>query len=1363
MNSFSLDQVLNPHPLIVNPTTPLIETIGQMNRSCVADCTLDNNDFEFACSPYFPVSCALIMADSQLVGIFTKSDLLRLIAEGKTLAEMTIGEAMTKPVTAFSETEVQDLSAILNLINQHKIHHLPILDKQNHLLGIITQKNLLQALKPKELETEQQEAQKIDITDSKQTELEIDKFFFLAENSSEFIGMCDLNFVPFYANEAARQLVGLDDLQQYSDLSVKDFFFPEDRDFIINEFFPRVLREGKAEVEIRFRHFKTGEALWMIYNVHCIREENERPIALATLSRNISDRKQLELSLQASETKLSQILDNAIAAIASFRVFNNQTWEYDYFSAGCERLFGYTREEFMADKMLWLSRVFPEDRETLLISVFDQIFAEHTFTIEFRFYHKNGSLRWISSSHTSQQIEANCWQVTVVNQDITDRKQLELSLQTSEAKLSRILDTAIAAISSFYVYDNQDWDYEYWSAGCEKLYGYSLAELADKHFWLSQVDPEDREQILMPLFEDFFAEQDATAEYRFRRKDGLMRWFSSSYTSRKIADNCWIVTTVNHDITERKQAEIALQESQHRIQQQLAEIETIYQSAPIGLNVLDADLRFVRINQRLAEMNGLPVEYHLGRTVREVLPLLADTAEPVLQTILATGEPLLNVEISGETPAQPGVQRTWLESFLPLKDGDRIIGISTVCEEITERKQTELMLQQQIAREHLLAEITQAIHQSLDVEEILKTAVDRVRQFLQTDRVVIFRFYPDWSGTVVSESVTPEFTATLELEIMDPCFGADYVEPYSQGRVSAIADFSSSDVELCYKDLMAQFQVRANLVVPILQRENLWGLLIAHHCSDPREWLPEEVELLQQLATQLGIAIQQAELYQKNAEQAALIDIASDGIFVRDLSNRILFWNQGAERLYGWTAEEVSNRVVQELFARESSAKLETALDTTINRGHWYGELQQLTKTGQEIIVASRWTLINNRPGNSSLILVVNTDITEKKLLEKQLLHAQRLESIGTLAGGIAHDLNNILTPILSLSQLLQLKIPNLDQSTLNLLSIIRNNALRGAEIVKQVLLFSGEMETEWKLINLAQIIEEILKLIRETFPKSIVIEEYILSNLWQVEGDSTQLHQLIMNLCVNARDAMPDGGKLIISAENLSLDEQYSGTSSALEVGNYILITITDTGMGIEPELINRIFEPFFTTKQPGQGTGLGLSTAIGIVKNHGGEIKVESNPRSGTQFQIYLPASEAIAGTQTMINDTIPFGKKELILIVDDEAPIREITKATLETHNYRVVTANDGIEAIAVYAQQWQEIEVVLMDLIMPEMDGLTAMLALKKINPRVKLIATSGLATKDQVTAAESIGIKAVLVKPYTAEKLLLILSKVTKNQ
>jgi CheY-like chemotaxis protein len=284
---------------------------------------------------------------------------------------------------------------------------------------------------------------------------------------------------------------------------------------------------------------------------------------------------------------------------------------------------------------------------------------------------------------------------------------------------------------------------------------------------------------------------------------------------------------------------------------------------------------------------------------------------------------------------------------------------------------------------------------------------------------------------------------------------------------------------------------------------------------------------------------------------------------------------------------------------------------------------------------------------------------------------------------------------------------------------------------------------------------------VRQTFPKSIAVEAKIPKDLWTIRGDSTQLHQVLMNLCVNARDAMSDGDTLSISAANQFLDEQYVRLNWEAKVGPYLVITVCDTGTGIPPEIVERIFDPFFTTKELGKGTGLGLSTVRGIIKAHGGFITVRSEVGRGSQFGVYLPAAE-IDQIEREAERNLPRGKGELILLVDDEVEIREITKKTLETYNYRVLTASDGIEAIAVYAQHQERIDAVLLDLIMPEMDGLTAMRTLHKINPNLKIIAVSGVVTEQKAAEATEIGSRAFLAKPYTTEELLLTLRSVISN-
>ena len=513
------------------------------------------------------------------------------------------------------------------------------------------------------------------------------------------------------------------------------------------------------------------------------------------------------------------------------------------------------------------------------------------------------------------------------------------------------------------------------------------------------------------------------------------------------------------------------------------------------------------------------------------------------------------------------------------------------------------------------------------------------------------------------------------------------------------------------------------------------------------------------LERSIRYALERKKAQQTIQAQAALLDVATDGIFVQDLTNTILFWNQAAAKLYGWEPAQAIGKKTSELW-QDKQIPLQTALSTVCKNGAWQGELQQKTKDDQDIIVESRWTLVSKFEHKSPSILVVNTDITQKKILEGQLLRSQRLESIGTLASGIAHDLNNVFAPILMTAQLLE---SNLDsERTKKLIPILINSAKRGANLVKQVLAFTSGVECDRILLRIGDLIAEIQQIVYETFPKSIRVTSQVPENLWLVLGDSTQLHQVLMNLCVNARDAMVDGGNLSISAGNFVVDDNYAKMHLDAKTGAYVVISVTDTGMGINSRIIDRIFEPFFTTKETGKGTGLGLSTVLGIVKSHGGFINVDSEVSKGSQFQVYLPAQE-IPNSAERPNVKLADGGGEVILVVDDEDSIRDITKTSLESHNYKTLTACDGVEAIAIYAEHQEQISVVLTDMVMPTMDGITTIRTLKKINPDVKIIAVSGLASGDKLNLINKMGVQAFLPKPYTANELLQTIGTVSRSE
>lgn len=491
---------------------------------------------------------------------------------------------------------------------------------------------------------------------------------------------------------------------------------------------------------------------------------------------------------------------------------------------------------------------------------------------------------------------------------------------------------------------------------------------------------------------------------------------------------------------------------------------------------------------------------------------------------------------------------------------------------------------------------------------------------------------------------------------------------------------------------------------------------------------------------------------EKISEQAALLDVTTDAILVCDLHKQILFWNKAAEKLYSWTREEVLGKDILALLCQNNLSQLAKIEQEVLQKGSWHGELNQTTKARENIIVESRWSLVLDDENKPKSILIVNTDITFSKQLEASHLRCQRLEAIGTLASGIVHDLNNILSPILGLAQFLQVEIEPADAGVKDRLKIIEINAKRGAALLKQISMFACGNSGQQVLLPVSVLLSEPELIVKETFPRNIAIQIDTPSDLWGIRGDMTQLHQVIMNLCLNARDAMPEGGTLRLSTRNIFINETYVRLNHDARVGSYIAITIEDTGGGIAPEILSRIFDPFFTTKQLNEGAGLGLAIAANIIKHHNGFIDVSSTIGKGTKFQVFLPAEKILIDEESETFQDLPKGNETAILIVDDEPSICKMSETLLKSYGYRVLTARNGIEAIALFTENKDKIDVILMDLLMPSMDGTSAIEELKKINPQVKIVVTSGLDSCND-------GIGGVLQKPYTTEELAIALNNI----
>jgi two-component system cell cycle sensor histidine kinase/response regulator CckA len=495
----------------------------------------------------------------------------------------------------------------------------------------------------------------------------------------------------------------------------------------------------------------------------------------------------------------------------------------------------------------------------------------------------------------------------------------------------------------------------------------------------------------------------------------------------------------------------------------------------------------------------------------------------------------------------------------------------------------------------------------------------------------------------------------------------------------------------------------------------------------------------------------------KIAEQARLLDFALDAILVRGTDERLLFCNEAALRTYGYTLEELKSLHTTDLLVPDDIPRFEEARRLLAVNGEWEGELRQRTKSGAILSVHSRWSLVRDSAGFPQARLIINRDISKQKELEKQLRRTQRMESLGTLASGIAHDLNNILSPIMMSVDMLRMRYTaSTDQQ---MLQILDTSVRRGSEIVRQMLSFARGTEGELVPLQIRHVMREIESMLRESFPKSIAITMNIPKDLPLVLGDATQLHQVIVNLCVNSRDALPSGGNIRIEARAASITPEMAAEHAGSRAGPGVVLSVIDDGTGIPASIQERVFDPFFTTKEKGKGTGLGLSTVHSIVRGHGGFVLFESTEGQGTTFKVYLPALAAQEKTESdEAVPAIPLGSGETILVIDDDVSILQITRQILESYDYKVITANGG-EAEAAAGGGANPIRLILTDLDMPAMGGAAVVARLRTVFGRIPVIIMSGLPPALESPEVVRLGVQGIIGKPFKAEELLTLIRDV----
>ena len=517
------------------------------------------------------------------------------------------------------------------------------------------------------------------------------------------------------------------------------------------------------------------------------------------------------------------------------------------------------------------------------------------------------------------------------------------------------------------------------------------------------------------------------------------------------------------------------------------------------------------------------------------------------------------------------------------------------------------------------------------------------------------------------------------------------------------------------------------------------------------------------LERSLRYARERGDAEERIRKQAALLDKARDAIIAYDMNGHVIYWNKSAERLTGWSKEEMLGEKANEhLFDDEQREKLPNCWRAVKETDEWKGEMHQQTKDGDEIIVESRWTLVRKADDTPESVLVINTDVTERKQLESQFLRSQRMESIGRLVSGIAHDLGNLLVPISLGVKVLQQRFDD-DEKAVRTLSMIQNSAQRGSDMVEQVLAFARGVEGERVMLQADTVIDDVRNITDETFPEEIEVDVQVDDDLEPVMGDATQVQQVLMNLCVNARDAMPEGGTLSIRAQNTTLDDEDARKNIDAEPGEYVCLSVSDTGVGMPDEVIDKIFEPFYTTKPEGEGTGLGLSTAYSIIKGHEGFIDVSSTKGDGTTFRIFLPVpTEDETPTDDRSTTVMQNGEGTRVFLVDDEPNILSATRDALEQSGFHVDTAQDGRDALDQLNACQFEVDVLITDIVMPNIDGVSLIEEVHAARPDMPIIAASGLADS-RTDAALDAGADVFLAKPFTDEKLRAALQQVLHHE
>jgi PAS domain S-box-containing protein len=1133
----------------------------------------------------------------------------------------------------------------------------------------------------------------VDITERKEMEEQIriseEHYRTLIDTSPDAIIIVSGLGNILYASKKANVVFGYPGDESFVGNSVLEWIRPEDYGSVMSRLNDILSGQSKPESREYPLRKSDGTPFWGEINSSQLINRRGEVTGLLLVCRDISERKAAAEALRQSESRLQRA--QMIAHVGN--------WELDlktkrmWGSEEAFRMYGFERTTPELPLELIQNIVMKADRPALDQAMQQLIAQKGEYREEFRIRRANdGEIRCISS--IAELVVASDGlpeKVVGVLQDITERKQVEEELRKSEERLRKAQKIARVGNWEINLKNKTMW----YSDEAIDIYGadkmsleYTLASV-QKH-----VVPDDRPALDQALKNLIDQNGEYKVEYQIKRqKDGEIRNIYSIGELLLGPDGTpESVVGVIQDITERKQAEKELHESEIRYR-------FLFEQNPAPMLIYEmGTLQILAVNEAFIHQYGFSRQEALSMLLPDLYP--EEEKVPIAE---------LTTQLQGH--ARAGV---WHHHK---RDGSLIT---------IEAFSHDLVYQGHTARVAVVLDVTDRERAVLE----LRHSEMKYREMVEQINDILFSVDTHGVFSYISPAIEfmsgykpDEMIGRLVEEFLDPLFISKYKV---QIQNSMSGKLEPSEYRMKIKS--GEFRWVRFSSKPIYDGEKLVGVRGVLTDVTERKKAEETLSLLNHTVKSVG-----------------------ECVSVTDLHNNILYVNQAFLDTYGYTEEEVLGINISNMVYIKDSDKQEV-LTATLN-GEWHGERMNRKKNGMEFPIHLSTSTVRDELGNPIALVGVATDITEQKKLQQELLQSQKMQSVGTLAGGIAHDFNNILGIILGYASILE-RQKNDEQKFIDSIAAINQAVHRGASLVRQILTFARKTDVEFEVINVNDLANELLSMLQQTFPKIITFKIIIEKNIPSIQADRTQIHQALLNLCVNARDAMPDGGSLTIKTETMS-KKQIQEKFPTADQNAYVCISVTDTGEGMDEATRRRIFDPFFTTKEKGKGTGLGLSVTYGVLQTHNGFINVESELGCGSTFRLYFPVSPEYEKNidSQKAGGSFEAGGTETILIIEDEELILEMVHFLLEAKGYHVYIAHDGVEAVNIYKEHGQKIDLVLSDMGLPGMTGSEVVKKLREMNPEVKVVLASGYFDPDSKREIFEAGVKEFIQKPYSPDEVL----------